>query len=297
MIHLSERDPQSRFTVLTAPRVGDLADLGLNIDADNFRILFSTLGRTVVVATFQVIIRTMSQPTIQDAIDEGNDSGLDVDGDLELEGKLEPRRVHPYNRPHESPPPMAFPSQSLSAVIRGEIRNVFEQSNIFEPIVQMRTELSELQNQHQESLGTANRVVSEMQRVLLACQSMQNQMSGQLNESRQRLELNSAQVQQVHLEQQRAEASRNQLAQQLTTDQERLAQMQSQHERNCANIQQFASQVENQFQQISHPNVNMSSIPNHLDWNSEPQSVGTQYDSRIGDNLGEVYPRPVMINQ
>ena len=90
----------------------------------------------------------------------------------------------------------------------------------------MRTELSDLQNQHQESLGAANRAVSEMQRVLSACHSMKNQMSGQLNESRQRLELNSDQVQHAPLEQQRAEASRNHLAQQLTTDQGRLAQMQ-----------------------------------------------------------------------
>ena len=61
----------------------------------------------------------MSQPSIKDSIGKGNDSGFDGDDDLELEGKLEPRRVHPYNRPYESPPPMAFPSQSLSAVIRG----------------------------------------------------------------------------------------------------------------------------------------------------------------------------------
>ena len=67
----------------------------------------------------QVIIRNMSQPPLQDSIDKGNYSGLDGDGDLDLEGKLEPRRVHPYNRPYESPPPMAFPSQSLSEVIRG----------------------------------------------------------------------------------------------------------------------------------------------------------------------------------
>ena len=124
---------------------------------------------------------------------------------------------------------------------------MFEQSNIFEPIIQMRTELSDLQNQHQDSLGVANRAVSEMQRVLSECHSMQNQMSGQLNESRQRLELYSAQVQHVHLEHQRAGVSRNHLAHQLTTDQERLAHMQSQHERNYPSIQQFASQVEINF--------------------------------------------------
>ena len=88
---------------------------------------------------------------------------MDGDGEITEEGKLETRRVHPYLRANDSPRKPPFPSQSLSAVIRAEIRNVFEQGNISEPTVQMRTELSDLQNQHQESLCAANQVVSEMQ--------------------------------------------------------------------------------------------------------------------------------------
>ena len=69
----------------------------------------------------------MSQNSIRDALGKENDSELDGDEELGTEGELESRRAHPYLRPNDSSPPPAFPSQSLSAVIRAGIRNVFEQ--------------------------------------------------------------------------------------------------------------------------------------------------------------------------
>ena len=61
----------------------------------------------------------MSQESIRDSVEKERDSDLDEDDVLTTEGKLEPRRAHPYHRSLESSPPQAFPSQSLSAVIRG----------------------------------------------------------------------------------------------------------------------------------------------------------------------------------
>ena len=186
----------------------------------------------------------------------GGDSRIENDDDLDLEGEIENRRAHPYHKPSDSQPQPPPPSQSLSAIIRAEIRNVFAQEDVFEPIVQMRMELSDLQNQHQESLRTANQVVSDMQRVLSSCHSMQTQMGIQINESRQRLDVNAAQVQQVHLEQQRDEINRSHMNQQISNDQDRLTRIR-QHEQNYAHTQCFAAQVENQFQQLAHSDVQM----------------------------------------
>ena len=51
---------------------------------------------------------------------------------------------------------------------------------------------------------------------------MQSQMGYQIDDSKHRLDLNTAQAHQVHLDQQRAELSRSHIAQQISSDQERL---------------------------------------------------------------------------
>ena len=55
------------------------------------------------------------------------DEDLAGDDDLELEDKVGTRRVRPYRRTGDASPHPPFRSQSLSAVIRAEIRNVFPQ--------------------------------------------------------------------------------------------------------------------------------------------------------------------------
>ena len=105
----------------------------------------------------------MFPASIQDSPLQEDDSGIGNDDDSVLGDKIGSHRAHPYRRTSEPTPQPPSPSHSLSAIIRAEIRNVFAQEDVSEPIIQMRMELPDLQNQHQESLCTANQVVSDMQ--------------------------------------------------------------------------------------------------------------------------------------
>ena len=140
-------------------------------------------------------------------------------------------------------------------------------------------------------VGYANGV-----RVLSSCHSMQSQMGIQINDSRQRLDLHASQVHQVHIEQQIAAINRSHMNQQISNDQERLTRTQQQHEQNYAHIQGFASQVENQFQQLSHSDVQMgiSSAPGG---NADSRTSDYQNGSQPRESSFDVYPRPLMANQ
>ena len=206
-------------------------------------------------------------------------------------------RLRPYLRPIEASPNPPFPSQSLSSVIRAEIRNVLSQGDISEPIVQIRTGLSDLQNRHQESLCAANQVVPEMQRVLSSCHSSQRQVGRRRSDSRQMLVLNTAQSHQIHMDQQREEHARSHITQQSKSDQERLSRTQQQHEQNYAQIQQFASQVGNQFQQLAHMDSATQALPSQPEWNTETRTPTERYAHLLGEPPMEAYPTPLMAIQ
>ena len=269
-----------------------------------WRITISLCGFIFVLPGLAFVLRgsaTVSCIMLPDSIKDSplreEDSGLVDDEDLELGDKIDNRRAHPYQRPSDVSSKPPFPSQSFSAVIRAEIRNVFAQEDIFEPIVQMRMGLSDLQNQHQESWRTANQMVMDMQRVLSSCHSTQSQMGTQINDSRRRLELNTAQVQQAHMDPQRAEITRSHMTQQISNDQDRLNRMQQQHDQNYARIQCFACQVGNQFQQMSHSDMPMAAPTNGSGWNSDSRPPGYRTESQPRESSFEVYPRPLMVTQ
>ena len=136
-----------------------------------------------------------------------------------------------------------------------------------------------------------------MQGVLGSCHSMQSQMGQQIHESKQRLDLNTAQAQQVHLDQQRLEVSRANIAQQLSGGQERLTRTQQQHDQNFAQLQPFASQVDNQLRQSTHTDSNMLPDSNNTDWNPESRAHFDRFGPRIGEPYPEIYPRPIITQQ
>ena len=82
----------------------------------------------------------------------------------------------------------------------------------------------------------------------------------------------------------------------ISNDQDRLTRMQQQHDENYAHIQCFAADVENQFQQLPHPDVQMgtSIAPG---WNADSRSSGYQNGSQHRESSFEVYPRPLMASQ